>query len=75
MPNASSRAVFTAAVLLLLVAGLQTWVAYSGADLTIGAYLVPQVMSWAIAGLFGLVGILTMRAAHVTVVPSVVTGK
>jgi hypothetical protein len=64
VPNQSSRAVFTAAVLLLLVAGLQAWVAYSGADLTIGVYAVPGVMSWVAAGIFGLVGILAMRAAH-----------
>ena len=66
MPNQSSRSVFTAAVLLLLVAGLEVWIAYSGTTLTIGEYPVPILMSWAAAGVFSLVGILAMRAAHLT---------
>ena len=66
MPNNSSRSLFTAAVLLLLIAGLQIWVAYSGADLTIGTYPVPAALSWAAAAIFGLFGILTMRAAHLS---------
>ena len=64
MPNNSSRSVFTAACLLLLVAGLTGWVAFSGADLTVGTYQVPVVMSWSAAAVFGLIGLLTMRAAH-----------
>jgi len=64
MPNNSSRSVFTAAVLLLLVAGLSGWVAFSGADFTVGTYQVPVVMSWSAAAVFGLIGLLTMRAAH-----------
>ena len=66
MPNQSSRSVFTAAVLLLLVAGLAVWVAYSGTKLTIGEYPVPILMSWVAAGVFSLVGVLAMRAAHLT---------
>jgi len=58
--------VFSAAVLLLLVAGLQLWIAYSGTHLTIGEYPVPGLMSWAAAGVFSLVGLLAMRAAHLT---------
>ena len=66
MPNSSSRTVFTAAVLLLLLAGLEAWVAYSGADLVIGAYHVPGAFSWFAAGTFAVIGLFTMRAAHVT---------
>ena len=66
MPNQSSRSVFSAAVLLLLVAGLQAWIAYSGSILTIGEYAVPNLLSWAVAGVFSLVGVLAMRAAHLT---------
>ena len=72
MPNQSSRSVFTAAVLLLLVAGLQSWVAYSGADLTIGTYVVPNAMSWFAAAIFGAVGLLALRAAHLTPVVAAV---
>ena len=64
MPNSSSRTVFTAAVLLLLLAGLEVWVAYSGADLVIGAYRVPGAFSWFAAGTFAVIGLFTMRAAH-----------
>ena len=66
MPNQTSRSVFSAAVLLLLVAGLQVWIAYSGTHLTIGEYPVPGLVSWAAAGVFSLVGLLAMRAAHLT---------
>ena len=72
MPNGSSRSVFTAAVLLLLIAGLEGWIAYSGANLTIGDFTVPTLMSWVSAGVFSLIGILTMRAAHITrVLPAI----
>ena len=71
MPNNSSRTVFTAAVLLLLLAGLQGWVAYSGTDLVIGTYHVPGIFSWFAAGAFGVIGLFTMRAAHgTTAVPA-----
>lgn len=75
MPNESSRPIFTAAVLLLLVAGLAGWIAYSGANLTIGVYEVPALMSWITAAVFCLVGLLAMRAAHIIrVLPTVVAG-
>lgn len=66
MPNRSSRSVFTAAILLLFIACLTGWIAYSGATLTIGHYAVPATMSWGVAGIFALVGALAMRAAHMT---------
>lgn len=66
MPNRSSRSVFTAAVLLLLIAVLAGWVAFTGSTLTIGHYSVPAAMSWGVAGIFALVGALAMRAAHLT---------
>jgi hypothetical protein len=56
--------VFTAAVLLLFIAGLTSWIAYSGATFTIGGFSVPGAMSWGAAGAFALVGVLAMRAAH-----------
>ena len=65
MPNSSSRSTFTGAVLLLLVAGLQVWVAYTGAVMTVGTFEVPAMMSWVSAGVFGFIGLLMMRAAHV----------
>ncbi len=65
MPNGSSRSTFTGAILLLLVAGLQAWVAYTGAAMTVGTYEVPVVMSWVSAGVFGFIGLLTLRAAHI----------
>ncbi len=76
MPNESSRSVFTAAILLLLVAGLQAWIAYSGTVLTFGDYAVPALVSWVAAGAFCLFGLLAMRAAHLTnALPTTVTGK
>ena len=64
MPNGSSRSTFTGAILLLLVAGLQVWVAYTGAAMTVGTFEVPALMSWVSAGIFGFIGLLTLRAAH-----------
>ena len=64
MPNGSSRTVFTGAILLLLVAAVQGWVAYTGADMTVGTFQVPVLMSWISAGIFGFIGLLTLRAAH-----------
>jgi len=66
VPNRSSRSVFTAAVLLLFIAALTSWIAFSGAAFTIGGYSVPDAMSWGAAGIFALVGVLTMRAAHLS---------
>ena len=60
----SNRSVFTGSVLLLLVAGLEVWLAYSGSPLTIGTYQVPAMMSWFGAAVFGLFGLLTLRGAH-----------
>jgi hypothetical protein len=75
VPNETSRSVFTAAVLLLLVAGLASWVAYSGAHLTIGEYPVPSYISWAVGGVFALVGLMAMRASHLSSVLPEATGK
>lgn len=53
-----------AALILLFIAAVQAFRAFTGIDVVIDGFHVPVIASWVAAGLIGLVGLMAFNEAR-----------